>query len=441
MPSDDKRALPTSSSPVVFPDTNIFLHYTFFTEIPWDTIIGAAQVSIAISPVTIGEIDSQKYSGSSGRVRDRARKVTKKLGDLVDSAERVRPNVEIEFIAHEPVDFDRYQLTRSSQDDQLLATVLQYREAYPQRQVMVVTNDVGLKIKAKSRGIQTLPLPESYLLTEADLNERRVKELERKVLELQNQTPSLRLEFVDGKDRFEVQRPSRFRDETTFVAAGMQKVRQDYPKLDLPSNAVGLASAFRNEVTSQSIRDYNESLEEFFQEFRQYLSLCYRVKETRSRAAKIGLKVKNFGSATAVDVKVFVRFPLEVALKAGTKWQQLPRKPSPPEKPKPTFFSRGFDFSSIGGPYIPPNFNIPSLPQILAEPRITWRELQRDESSCIVSFEVSKLNHGYAEPCPRDIHVVFPSVDAFSSFKMPYEITAGNLPSKSTGSLHVIVKE
>jgi hypothetical protein len=430
----------SSSSPVVFPDTNIFLHYTFFPEIPWDTIVGSAQVTLGISPVTVSEIDSQKYSGSSARIRDRARKITKRLGELVDSGGLLRPNVHMEFVDHEPVDFDRYQLIRSSQDDQLLATILQYQEKYPTRKILLVTNDIGLKIKAKARGIRTLALPESYLLTEPDPNEKKIKELERKVVELQSQAPLLKLECGDRADRVEIQRPSAFLDESTFVEQGMQQIKRNYSKLGLPSNSMnGLANAFVNVMSSESIRDYNISLDEFFEKYREYLSSCYRIKEIRSRAVKIDLNVKNFGTGTALDVKVFVRFPLIVELKTDTKWQRLPRKPLPPEKPEPGFFWPPRDFSSlIARPYIPPSINIPEM---LAAPRIIWRGVERGERSWTVFFEVSKLNHGYSEASPRDIYVVFPSVDSFSSFKFEYELTAGNLPEKVNGFLHLIVKD
>jgi hypothetical protein len=444
MSVDHQERLSSSSSTidVVFPDTNIFLHFTFFPEIPWTTIVGAAQVTIAISPVTVSEIDSHKYDSSSARVRDRARKITKKLGELVDSGGPVRPNVRIEFIDHEPVDFDRYQLTRSSQDDQLLATILQYRETCPDRKVLLVTNDIGLKVKARARGIRVVPLPDSYLLTEPDLREKKIKELERKVRELESQAPLLKLDCGEESDRIEIERPSAFLDEFTFIEQGMRKIKSDYPKLDLPSQSIrgaNLVNALADTVSSESIADYNQSLDEFFEKYKEYLFSCYRIREIRTRAAKIDLNVSNVGTATAVDVKVFVRFPPIVEVEAGTKWQQLPRKPSPPEKPKPAFFWRpSLDINSITRPYVPPLVNIP---EALAAPRIIWGGIKRDESSSTVFFEVSKLNHGYSEPCPRDVHVVFPSLEVFSSFKVAYEITAGNLPAKSTGFLHFIVKD
>jgi len=441
MLSDLQRESPSSSpakTNIVFPDTNIFLHFTFFSDIPWDTIVGSAQVTLGISPVTVSEIDSQKYSSSSARVRERARKITKRLGELVDSGELLRPNVHMEFVNHEPVDFDRYQLTRSSQDDQLLATILQYQEKHNTQKVLLVTNDIGLKIKAKARGIRTLALPESYLLTEPDPNEKKIKELERRVVELQSQAPLLRVEFGDGADRLETHRPSAFPDES--IDQGMQQVKCNYPKLQLTSNSMnGLANAFVDVVSSQSIRDYNTSLDEFFEKYQKYLSACYRIKEIRSRAVKVDLNVKNLGRGTALDVKVFVRFPLRVELKTGNTWQRLPRKPSPPEKPKPGRFWHHSDFSSFTPrPYMPQPINIPEM---LAAPRIIWRGVERGEGHWTVCFEVSKLNHGYSEASPRDVYVVFPSVESFSSFKLEYEITAGNLPEKVTGFLHLIVKD
>ena len=59
----------------------------------------------------------------------------------------------------------------------------------------------------------------------------------------------------------------------------------------------------------------------------------------------------------------------------------------------------------------------------------------------MATFEVQKLNHGYSEKCPQPIIVVFGNSEAIHSFTIEFEITAGNIPDKEEGQLHVIVAD
>ena len=179
---------------VAFPDTNIFLHYTFFPEIEWNVLTNVEQITLCICPIILSELDARKYDSGSARVRDRARIVAKRLAELVDSGAPVRPGVQIEFLSVDPTEFSAYQLNPKSQDDQFLASVIQYKSDKPESDIIVVTNDIGVKLKSKTRGIASFSLPESHLLTEPDPNEKKINSLEKTVARLQSQRPALKLE-------------------------------------------------------------------------------------------------------------------------------------------------------------------------------------------------------------------------------------------------------
>jgi hypothetical protein len=112
----------------------------------------------------------------------------------------------------------------------------------------------------------------------------------------------------------------------------------------------------------------------------------------------------------------------------------LPRKPVVPDKPKPRS-------SFLLSPYPRTPFVVPNLTGFTQPPAITWLGFKTNKLFHVLSFEVRKLNHGYSEECPKSPYIVFDSFDAMSSFKIEYEITAANIPGKSEGFLHVIVKD
>ena len=71
-----------------FPDTMIFLHFQFFTEIDWNKVLQTNFTTLVIPPVIPKELDKHKYNHASEKIRERANKVTKKLVELIKQASR-----------------------------------------------------------------------------------------------------------------------------------------------------------------------------------------------------------------------------------------------------------------------------------------------------------------------------------------------------------------
>lgn len=58
----------------VFIDTNVALHYRRMDEIDWRQLTGADKVVIVITPVFFRELDKQKVTNKSEKIRDRSEK-------------------------------------------------------------------------------------------------------------------------------------------------------------------------------------------------------------------------------------------------------------------------------------------------------------------------------------------------------------------------------
>jgi len=183
----------------IFPDTNIFLHFNFFTEIDWRKIVSAKLVTLVIAPVVMKELDRHKYNQSSERLRKRAGKVTKRFAELLTTNAEVRPGVHIQFERKEPQgEFEEFSLSRDSQDDHLIASVLAFQKN--QEIATLITDDLSLRVKAHQLNVNHVVLPESYRIQyEEDPSKKKLQNLRPKYQALKTGFPLLRLQLWKTK--------------------------------------------------------------------------------------------------------------------------------------------------------------------------------------------------------------------------------------------------
>ena len=97
----------------------------------------------------------------------------------------MRQGVNIEFIPFEPKEFEKHDLDRSWADDRLLASILQYNEQHVDMPTFLVTDDFPMTLKATTRGIALLKMPEEYRLPiQPDPEEAKIKELQKRLNDL-----------------------------------------------------------------------------------------------------------------------------------------------------------------------------------------------------------------------------------------------------------------
>jgi len=189
---------------IVFLDTNIYLHYQFFDQIKWPKILDASKIIIVVPPITIRELNKHKDLHPRQHVKERAAKVIKKFLGLfkADTESEINTSVKIYFEDREPaIDFSQFQLERDIQDDQLIASILTYKNEHLDSDIILVTSDSGLLLIGKARrlNISAIELPnELKLADEPDPDQIRIKHLERKIRELESKIPQLSLTFEDG---------------------------------------------------------------------------------------------------------------------------------------------------------------------------------------------------------------------------------------------------
>lgn len=442
----------------VFLDTNIYLHYQLFDQVNWLEVLKASEVMIVVPPVTVRELNRHKELHPRQRVKGRAAKVLKKMASLLgsDCQAKIRDGVEMRLEDREPiVNFAEFQLDQAIQDDQLIASIIMFRNEKRKAEVILVTSDAGLTLmaKAKRQGIAPITMPEDLKLAEEpDPNQIRIRELEQKVRALEIKIPQISLVFADGSQHATFVLPHPVELTPEEIASKQKLLEQQYPKMEqeskhtsvLPEHLASMAEAVAKLLASmgnillpEDIEKYNAELDKFYQGYSKYLPRDLWYQNLRRRTVKLLIFTANDGTAPAEDVDVFLHFPDGFKLADERGFPNAPEAPEPPAKPRAQM-QRLLESMSGTLVSIPPLMRrIPGAvlpPQNVSAPNI------RNTGSYDVDFHVQRLKHKLQEPADP-LYVIFESFENARSFQIDYRLLAANIPNEVIGQLHVIIEK
>lgn len=437
----------------LFIDTNILLHYRSFDEIDWLTLLKVDQIEICLTSIVIQELDKHKYSPSS-KLRDKATKVIRKLHKLADSGSRIslKSNIDIRFeVGSKTPNFAELGLDSNSQDDRLLASILIFRAENPVISPILIAADLGLRLKAQYHEIETICLPDELkLLVELDQTEKRIKELEQEVLELQRRTPDLKLCFSDSLNRLNYRvkelLPSNL-DINEVIENSIGQLKKKYPKVletqsdtqpvNLSKMTVGqIYGSDTPEILPYEISNYNKKLEEFYLHHEQFLRKYIPWVDTHCRTFFIEISILNSGTCPAEDIDVFMHFPNGFTLCDSS---DLPDKPEEPQPPSQLVPRTQKDRLRLMMPPLAATRLTQLTPfinsQNRTQPNVSSLDIRRS-NSYDVKLHVRRLKQNTPESLDPMI-IMFDSFDQVSSFRIDYRIIAANVPKPVTGKLHV----
>lgn len=146
----------------VVPDTNVFLHYTFFLDVDWVKLardaVRAKEVRLVVPLVVVEQLDEQSYRDANA---NRAKAVLRTLRALLDSEAPEAPvelprraNVRVQFLGEA-----RGRLQRSNSDDEILDRA-EHLTSLVGNRVYMATGDLSMQMRALMRGLSCLILPE-----------------------------------------------------------------------------------------------------------------------------------------------------------------------------------------------------------------------------------------------------------------------------------------
>jgi len=438
----------------IFLDTNIFLHFRFFVEIPWHSLFGDPY-QIVLAPVVVDELDKHKRH-QNGKIASRAKKVLARIESIVSDPD----SFPLQYLTKRPAleTFKRLQLDRQEQDDCILAAIVEFGVNYDDEEIIFISNDTGPRFRASSLGIRTGKLPESLQNpSEVSDEQKQIHKLVQENNKLKNAIPKISLTFEDGTTVFKgklspFQNPEEecidhlYRDivgkyqemenedlerKNQEINEKLNSVTNVMERLRLLSqkNALGF-----NQITEEQVETYNRELNDFFTEYREYLKKDYKYNKLLSLKLPIDLRIRNEGNAPAVDIDIWLHFPDGFKLLNEDDFPDRPEKPIPPKK-----LTGKYDFDELNYPTfssIHPFRNVAnSIPDInFNKPEI------RETNSYEVDIHYQALKHFQSTPIDT-LFVVYRSASEIINFAIDYKIIIGNVPEPIVGSLSVVVVE
>jgi hypothetical protein len=430
-----------------FVDTDIFLHYRAFDEVDWLSVLGRKSVTLVVAPITTSELNNKKDEPTP-KLRKRAASTLKKLEALwlKGNPAEVRQGVQLLLQEVEPtIDYGAHQLDYRSQDDRLLASIIQFANSNSGTTIMLVTADFGLRVKARRHGIETICPPDDLKLPEEpDPHEKKIQELERELLEIKHAKPQLEIAFGGADNRIEVSleppvisTPGEIERERKLTRLKYKKWGEE-PKPIEDSLQSRLTRAFTQlpsllPPSKESIDRFNAQMEKFYAEYDAWLAEKTSILNRQRRTVSLNLVLVNSGTSPAEDIDLLFHFP-DAAFELYSE-RDLPRRPEPKPPEKPTSAIAEVLASTFPRSLTIPTHRFPDVrPRNVSPPQI------RRTNSIEVKIHVRELKHNFVEELPP-IYVVFNSHEEARSFGIEYQILAANLPKPALGQLHVIVRK
>jgi rRNA-processing protein FCF1 len=145
-------------------DTNSFLHYQRFDKIPWIADYGP-DARLVIPHVVVDEMDTKSYS-EGDKIRRRARAVYRVLEGYMDEIDRSKfaalpDGTILEILADDP---GHPRLPNN--DDEIVARASFLQQAIAPHKVTVISRDLGMRTRARTRQLEAEKLKDKYLLGE-----------------------------------------------------------------------------------------------------------------------------------------------------------------------------------------------------------------------------------------------------------------------------------
>ncbi len=419
----------------IFIDTNIFLHFQDFREIDWNNEAKVKECTLIIAPIVLDELDKKKIGTS--RIGNKARQVLNSIENLIEKPV-LTDNVGFEVLLDKPMQriYDENNLNFKEQDHRLIASIIDFKQKRQVSDVMLCTNDIGPRLRAKQYGITPLKLSDKYLLPEQESEiEKKIKKLKQENAKLKNRIPKIALTF-DNSNEFVKIKTENFEliDYEDFKTRSLNEIKQKFPYMEhvdpYKNPLTGLISTMAPD--SNQINSYNKKLDTYFNKYEDALMKIYEREKRRKLTFEIKLQVTNSGTIPAKDVDIHLHFPDGFELFESEELHDEIELPAPPYKPKNRF---DFGYHNIlSTPIISPNLNLGTNLNFN-------RPVIKKTNSYNVDFNRKQIKHGYSEKL-ENLSIVFNSYEDIKNFKIDYIISAGNMPEKIEGKLNVIfVKE
>ena len=394
-------------------DSNILLHYRSFEDIPWQEELACDGVTLIFSAMVMEEIDKYKDQ-ERGKIQKRAKAVSSRIGEiLLDGKDCKYPLVFLESAYSTEEDKRKYHLDRS--DNQILFDVL--KSGLDKSNVMVVSNDTTMLIRAQHLGIKTHRLDDKYLLKEElSEEEKEARAVRAEYERIKKRMPRPRLEFEDGSNHIQFKRIPET-DIEEVVGLKMEELRNKWPEKRVDEGAQNIMGYLFNTLTPEKVTVYNASRTEFLEKSEVKVRLEVQRDDYAQRMQKIVICVSNVGTASTGSMNIFLE------LQKGVKiYYKRSKKRISYEQPETPSFCPGMN----GFSYINPLYGY-------STPNVEMWDLDAFHKSNEFKEELGPLNHNIK----HELFTFFVDKATCPNFQMSWFIADAELPDPVTGTLNV----
>ena len=336
-------------------DTNIYLHYKLFTGRDWKTLLESDDLTLVVPPAVIDELDEKKYSAPDTRIKRRAQEVISKLNEI---SEGKSAGFQVNFLEStiENVDWKTLRLNSSNYDDRIIAAIIALKEQNSSEEILIVTADLGMKLKAKDHGIKIVSPPDEWKRETKDSRDKEIAGLRNELQKFQNAVPEVQLLLSSGDKLEQVLKISKAKLlEGILTDEDIEaKLEQERKKVKPIGTVDTINQGF---ISKKEIRMYNGEVSEYIKKYRKYLNDVKKIQELRL-TIQISPVLINKGSSPAEDIDIYLEFPNDwlkfpdyIKLLKETDLLDFPKKPTRPTPPQsfPRLLGRLAQFSSLPG--------------------------------------------------------------------------------------------
>lgn len=395
------------------PDTNVFLHYKHFGEIPWSDLLGE-QTTLTILPAVFGELEKKKYDSADSRIKRRA-------GTVSDAIYKKRKDGSVRLVLSTDLPGGLNSQVQSSDVDlHILAEARALQEMHPEDRVVIVTADNGMKVKAEIGDIPFFEIPDELKLPDDDERDRELQKTRNELNSIKNEIPEVVLEFDNGTTRI------------TFPPVATKPPEGGELESLAQEHATPIATKAKPMVMEEDYDEkwtaYEAAYDKYTLQFQYYLLFQWLHE---NRVFELSLALRNVSAVRADDIEVRLHFP------DGFKVLETIEVPREPEAPDPPLtigqmvvaFGKGSADLNLADAFRVPNYFTDFTPK----PSL---DITEGNSSHVKYHLLSLKQRSRSQPITMYLQY---KVDPYpKSFTIESEVLVGNGRDTRNRNLHVI---
>lgn len=416
----------------LFLDTNIFIHYIGYEDIPWTELIHTKdEVSIVLASIIIREIDKHKDS-SKGRVKTKARKISQKFKSILLNG--LSSRTPLLYCKETPITEEEKKIfDLSVNDDRFLLNVL--HSTYNKEDVYVVSNDTDLLLKAKELGLNILSMDETYRSAEGPTDEEKeLRKTKEELAKWKNRCSNPKIVFCDNDSECIEFKQYQGCSVEDIVEERVQEEAKKFPEEDdeatenksykeiLPQQA-SLQLIWQH--TQEEKAYYNKMRYKYLREFREKETLIIKRAMYFHAFKKLKLKIVNKGTAQTGDLHITLKFPKEVKL---YNQRESISKYEYEEPVKPQYQRNLLDIEKINQHIwgYNPDYSVKM-----------WNP-DKPSNNFEYSSRHTRLTHGLEYNLPHELYI---DTEDLQDFVIEWHIADSSLVDHVEGKLRVIVSD